>query len=334
MRHIVSVLNDFFSTRLLIQFTSQKVLLPFYHTVSDNWLPHISNLYPVRNKKLFEADIDYLCHYFQPVSMSDLFEIVSQDKPIAKPIMHLTFDDGLKEIYTIVAPILEKKGIPATFFINTGFVDNQAIFYRYKVSLIIDAYLKNQQFSREISNILSVEHHGDFDICKALYRLNIHDVSKIDQIAKIVEVNFQEYLLKEQPYLNTSQVLDLLGKGYTVGSHSVDHPLFKTIKPEDQKNQVVESFKCLKDKFNIQPYYFSFPFSDEEIGKEFFYWLYGNQHCRLSFGISGLKRDFCKYHLHRIPLEGTLRPARDIIKSEYIYFLMKALFNKNDIQRT
>lgn len=334
MRNMVRFLNGFFSTRLLIHLTSQKILLPFYHTVSDNWLPHISNLYPVRNIKLFEEDIDYLCSFFQPVSMGDLFELVSLEKPISKPIMHLTFDDGLKEIYTIVAPLLEKKGIPATFFINTGFVDNQAIFYRYKVSLIIDAYNKNRKFSGEISNILHVEHHNDNNICNALYRLTKNDLSIIDQVAKTLEIDFQEYLVKEQPYLNTSQIHELLRKGYAVGSHSVDHPLFKTIKAEDQKNQVVESFKYLKDKFNLQHNYFSFPFSDEEIGKDFFHWLYDSQNCRLSFGISGLKRDFCKYHLHRIPLEGTLRPARDIIKAEYIYFLIKALFSKNDIQRT
>ncbi|MFO7369242.1 MAG: polysaccharide deacetylase family protein [Bacteroidales bacterium] len=334
MRNTVRFLNGFFSTRLLIQLTSQKVLLPFYHTVSDNWLPHIGNLYPVRNKKLFEADLDYLCTYFRPVSMDDLFEIVSQDKPVSKPVMHLTFDDGLKEIYTIVAPLLEKKGIPATFFVNTGFIDNQDIFYRYKVSLLIDAYKKNRKFSGEIASILHVEQQNHFEIYDALSGLTRNDLLKIDQVAKILEIDFQEYLIKEQPYLNTSQVFDLLKKGYAVGSHSVDHPLFKTIPTEDQKNQVAESFIWLKSKFNLQHYYFSFPFSDEEIGKEFFNWLYGSQNCRLSFGISGLKRDFCKYHLHRIPLEGTLRPARDIIKAEYIYFLMKALINKNDIQRT
>jgi peptidoglycan/xylan/chitin deacetylase (PgdA/CDA1 family) len=266
--------------------------------------------------------------------MDDLFEIVSQDKPVSKPLMHLTFDDGLKEIYTNVAPLLEKKGIPATLFINTGFIDNQDIFYRYKVSLLIDAYKKNQKFSREISNILHVEQQNDSKIYEALSRLTRNDLLKINQVAKILEIDIQEYLINEQPYLNTSQVLDLLKKGYTVGSHSVDHPLFKTIQVEEQKNQVTESFNWLKSKFNLQHYYFSFPFSDEEIGREFFNWLYDNQNCRLSFGISGPKRDFCKYHLHRIPMEGTLRPARDIIKTEYIYFLMKALFNKNDIQRT
>ncbi len=334
MRNIIRFLNGFFSTRLLIQLSSQKVLLPFYHTVSNEWLPHISNLYPVRSIKLFEEDLDYLCSFFRPVSMNDLFEMVNSGKTISKPVMHLTFDDGLKEIYTIVAPLLEKKGIPATFFLNTGFVNNQALFYRYKVGLIIDAYKKKGAFSAEISGMLHIEHPNDNNICKAIYRLTMNDLSIIDQIAKTLEIDFQEFLDKEQPYLNTRQILDLLKKGYTVGSHSVDHPLFKSIKAEDQRNQITASFQFIKDKFNVQHNYFSFPFSDEEIGKDFFIWLFDNQNCRLSFGISGLKRDFSKYHLHRIPLEGTLRPARDIIKAEYIYYLLKALLNKNDIQRT
>ena len=37
-----------------------------------------------------------------------------------------------------MAPILVKKGVPATFFINSGFVDNKALFYRHCESLEIE----------------------------------------------------------------------------------------------------------------------------------------------------------------------------------------------------
>ncbi|WP_262708643.1 polysaccharide deacetylase family protein [Natronoflexus pectinivorans] len=59
-------------------------------------------------------------------------------KPASK-IFHLTFDDGLSEIYHETIPILEKKGIPATIFLNTGFIDNKKMFYRFKSSLVIES---------------------------------------------------------------------------------------------------------------------------------------------------------------------------------------------------
>ena len=50
----------------------------------------------------------------------------------------LTFDDGFREIYDIIAPILLDKGIPATFFISSGFLDNRELCYQHKASLLVE----------------------------------------------------------------------------------------------------------------------------------------------------------------------------------------------------
>ncbi len=327
-------LHNFFPVNQLINLTSQKVLLPFYHTISNRKLEHICNLYDIRSEKLFEEDIDYLCKYFMPVSMNDLYDVVYQNKRVSKPILHISFDDGLSEIYSIVAPVLEKKGIPATFFINTDFIDNQALFYRFKVSIIIEKYKNNKKRAEEISKLLNVKSLLDKNIYAALYNLTFNDLSVIESVAKILGIDFKDYLLKEQPYLSTGQVFDLLNKRFTIGSHSKCHPFFKDINLEERKKQIVESFEFLKLKFDIRNYYFSFPFSDKDIGVDFLQWMYHDQNCKLSFGTSGLKKDFYKYHLHRIPFDRTLKPARDIIKSEYLYYIVKAFFNRNTYKRT
>jgi len=94
--------NSFFSLNQLIKLTSQKLILPFYHTISEHRLPHISNLYQIRTKIQFENDLDYLCKHFKPISIQELNNIVYNNQIIDKPIFHLTFDDGLKELYRIL----------------------------------------------------------------------------------------------------------------------------------------------------------------------------------------------------------------------------------------
>lgn len=333
MKNYLRFASNFISLNNLFKITSQKIFLPFYHTISNNRLPHISNLYSLRNEKLFKEDIDYLCKHFTPVSIDELFDIVHHNKQVTKPIMHLTFDDGLKEIHSTIAPILEEKGVPATIFINSGFVDNKDLFYRYKVSLIIEELRNNKKRNTEISKILNFESKLESDLCNGLLRLTIHDLPKIELIAKLLDINFNEYLLNVQPYLTSSQISDLIKRGFTIGSHSINHPFFKDISSDERKRQVSDSFTTLKNKFNLQNNYFSFPFSDESVDTEFFKWMYNEQNCRLSFGISGLKKDFSKYHLHRIPFEGALQPAKDIVKTEYLYFIIKAFFNKNIYKR-
>lgn len=118
------------------------LFLPFYHTVSNTELPHIQHLYPIKTAKQFEKDLDFLLQYFEPIAMDTLAKQIQQQKPFDRPSFHLTFDDGLSGCYHIIAPILKRKGIPASFFINSDFVDNQGLFYRYQVSLLLH-HLKN-----------------------------------------------------------------------------------------------------------------------------------------------------------------------------------------------
>jgi peptidoglycan/xylan/chitin deacetylase (PgdA/CDA1 family) len=326
-------LSSLISPRPLIKLTSQNIFLPFYHTISDKRLAHISNIYPVRGTKLFEDDLDYLCKHFKPISMNELHDAVYQDKSFSKPVFHLTFDDGLSEIYTLVAPILEKKGIPATFFINTGFIDNRDLFYRYKVSLIIEKTGKDVNWANQTVRILLNGNKNKTDVVKALLGLNINDLPKIDNIAETLEIDFNNFLAKEKPYLSYGQVAHLINRGFTIGSHSASHPFFKHIEPDDRKKQITESFAYLKNQFKIKDIYFSFPFSDEKMDMGFFKWMLEEQHCKLSFGISGLKRDTCKHHLHRIPFDTSLKPARKIVWNEYVYYIAKAFINKNMYQR-
>ncbi|NCB09485.1 MAG: hypothetical protein EOM73_15150, partial [Bacteroidia bacterium] len=91
--------------------------LPFYHVVSDQKLPHIQN-YPFRTVRQFQSELDFFLKHFKPVSLQYLIE----NPKTTEKIFHISFDDGLKECAEIIAPILLQKGIPATFFINPGFV--------------------------------------------------------------------------------------------------------------------------------------------------------------------------------------------------------------------
>ncbi|MGE0089140.1 MAG: polysaccharide deacetylase family protein [Bacteroidales bacterium] len=284
---------------------------------------------------MFIKDLDFFCKNYKPISIDELYEIVLENRKITKPIFHLTFDDGLKQVYTDIAPILEKKGIPATFFINTSFIDNKDLFYRYKISLIIE-HIKSirieallSYFTQVFSKIITNKNDIILELCKLDYFNQI----MIDEIAVKLGINFNDFLQKYQPYLKSSEIKTLMNKGFSFGSHSLDHPHFKNISTKEQQRQITESFFILSSQFGINNKYFSFPFSDKNVKISLFNWLYESEKCRLSFGISGLKNDVNKFHLHRIPIENTSSSAEKIIKTEYLYYLLKEFLNKNTIKR-
>ncbi len=319
----------------LIKLTGRNILLPFYHTISDAELPHIKNLYVPKNTVNFKKDIDFFCKYYEPVSIDRLHSIILSGEKTKKPVFHLSFDDGLKEFYTIIAPILEERGIPATVFINTGFVDNKDLFYRYKVSLIIEQ-LNNIESLGELKNEIFFKESGISSrqqLIEHLLSLSYFEIQSIDEISENLGINYKTYLASVQPYLTCNQIVDLANRGFTIGSHSVDHPFFNILSLDQQRDQLIKSFSFL-NSLGLDGYkYFSFPFSDSGVTINFFNWLYEVQECKLSFGISGLKDDFGKTHLHRIPMENTSNNAKDLIKSEYLYYLLKSPLGKNKIYR-
>ncbi|MFN0048920.1 MAG: polysaccharide deacetylase family protein [Cytophagales bacterium] len=327
--------SQLFSQDFLLNISNQKIVLPFYHAVCNEHIPHISNLYQVRSVALFIKDLEFICKHFKPISLAELNAIVKNKVKLTNPVFHLSFDDGLKEIFTEIAPVLERKGVPATFFLNSAFIDNKDLFFRYKVSLIIEAVKNTKQAINfgTLSIIFEKQITTKTQLIQVLLGLNYNQIDKIGPIAAIFEVDFKAYLLERQPYLSSSEINILLRKGFTIGAHSIDHPHFKMLTLAEQKNQILVSSSFLEQNFEIIDKYFSFPFDDDEVSNQLFAWLFDDRKFDLTFGISGLKKDSFHTHLHRIPMEKRLNSASKIIKSEYLYFLLKQLFNKNQIIR-
>ena len=153
-RKIVAVFARFAGLRSLIRLTGQTTLFPFYHTVSGQALPHVIHLYPLRTEQEFEADMDEMLRYFEPLSFSDYLERTV--KPKGKPHMVLSFDDGLSECHAFIAPLLKKKGIPAAFFLNNHFIDNRGLFYRYKASILIDRIKSEPKLRERLAAYLDI----------------------------------------------------------------------------------------------------------------------------------------------------------------------------------
>ena len=334
---IKSSIYKLFSFNSLLNLSKQKLVFPFYHTVSDVQLPHIKHVYPVKSKTSFISDLEFLLKHFVPIDPKDLNQILN-DRNDGKKYMLLTFDDGLKEVYDIILPILKSYSIPAIFFLNTAFIDNKKMFFRYKVSLLID-HIENygiaDQQRKSILNILKRNDIKTDNLKHGLSAIKYLDSEIVDIIAELLEYDFKTFLENERPYLTTDQVNEILRQGYHIGSHSVDHPNYSEIEFNDQVAQTSESLRFLKSKFNTIEQYFSFPFTDFGVSSEFFDRIYSNAAMSLNytFGTAGIKNDIHVNHLQRISMEKSIYSAKQLLKAEVLYYLLKAPFGLNNIKR-
>lgn len=76
--------------------------------------------------ELFAAQLDRMqAEHYTTISLYDLLANLTQGKPLpAKPVI-ITFDDGYRDSYENAFPLLQARGMKATFFVITDFIDQK-----------------------------------------------------------------------------------------------------------------------------------------------------------------------------------------------------------------
>jgi peptidoglycan/xylan/chitin deacetylase (PgdA/CDA1 family) len=325
-----------FSVPGLTKITGNKIILPFYHSVCDQHLSHLSHLYPVKNIKQFNSELDQLLKFYKPISLKELISHNVQDKNFTTPVFHLTFDDGLSQFNDLASDILLKKGIPATCFLNSSFIGNKDLFFRYKASLLIDNLHHQAAGSEAWKNFHEWSKKNNLPKLyykKLLLSIGFERKELLDELAMLIGVDFNEYLKLNKPYLDEVQIRSLITKGFTFGAHSIDHPEYRFLNEEEQIRQTKESVNSICNQFNLDYKVFSFPFTDFGVKKSFFDFIYKEKVVDITFGCAGIKIDTIKRNLQRIPVELYNLSLIETLKRELIYFLFNRLINQHKIRR-
>lgn len=320
----------------VIQISNKQLFIPLYHAISDDPPAHLKNLYPLRSINQFKNDLAVILKFFEPISVKDLVYSIKNNQSFTKNSVLFTFDDGLREVKDFIAPILKEKGIPAMFFINSAFVNNKDLFYRYKASLIIERLKKAD--ARELTRVAEVLNINSLlfqSVKDAVLKVNYLHQDVLDEIAGLLSIDFNDFLKKNKPYLSTGELSLLKKDGFYIGAHGIDHPEFFNLSFKKQYYQVKESVTWIKETFNPDFNLFAFPFTDFKISKQLFDIIYADEKINLdlTFGCAGLKDEFLKYHLQRVPFEIKNYSAKTILKQKYSAYLLKKLIRKNYIKR-
>src|SRR5262245_16829658 len=73
--------------------------------------------------RVFARQMRFLAEHRRVIALADLASAVAAGHTLRAGSVAITFDDGYRDNYTIAAPVLARLGLPATFFLATGYVD-------------------------------------------------------------------------------------------------------------------------------------------------------------------------------------------------------------------
>jgi peptidoglycan/xylan/chitin deacetylase (PgdA/CDA1 family) len=299
------------------------LVVPYYHMVSDAFVPHVSHLYRFRTVAEFTADLKFFLRHFEPITLSDIVGALNGTRPLSRPCFHLTFDDGFREIYDVVGPVLQRAGVPATFFLNTAFLDGGGLAHHNVISILLDALSSSKGHSgkkllERVESVLPPEGDRTTTLRERILATSYARRSILVSLAQALEVDLDEYVKINRPYLTSEQVETLLRAGFNIGAHSHDHPLYKDLSLADQLSQTRTSIQLLEARFGLSPKAFAFPHTDTGVKDAFFNTVFSESLLDVSFGTGGLLPHSHPRNIERVGMEKTSATARQILVRQFV----------------
>tara|TARA_R110002033_G_C3880367_1_gene237977 strand:+ start:943 stop:1674 length:732 start_codon:yes stop_codon:yes gene_type:complete len=106
---------------------------------------------------IFEQFILNLKNNCTLISIQKAVMLITNKYQSDEALVALTFDDGFKECYSIIAPILDKYNCKAAFFINANYIESDSA-YRKGFNERINTYSKYPMNWTEIKDLLKRGH--------------------------------------------------------------------------------------------------------------------------------------------------------------------------------
>lgn len=242
----------------------KNFILLLYHGVTDYSGSGIQNCsHKHISLQKFEEQMRLLSEQFNVLSLNDLLRLKKKGKLPDKSVS-VTFDDGFANNYTHAFPLLKKYGIPATFYLTTGFIDTNKVFWVDKIEYLLNEtsesciHLDSIDISLSLSTIQS-----KITALKAIKSCLKKDSKLIKPILQELEkksnvpakYNYDDYSMLTWDNVRTMDDSELC----EFGAHTVDHSILSHLSREEKEFQISESKKKLEDELNHEITLFSYP---------------------------------------------------------------------------
>lgn len=253
----------FRSVRRVCGFPVTRILC--FHGVSNQ--PNYIDMFMEVDK--FRAISAYLAQSYNVLSLSKVMDIKRNGKQTLSDSIAITVDDGYRDNYTNMFPILKQYNLPATIFLSTHFIETGFPTFIYAI-LIAMKETKEEYID------LSASGMGRYKI-KSLTqkRVAIREINKFSKkMGKKQQDLFLSIVLSklgfsgddsifENSMLSWSEILEMRKDGIDFGAHTVNHPVLSGLLQEEACDEIVKSKQMIEQKLMEPVRYFAYPYGNE-----------------------------------------------------------------------
>jgi peptidoglycan/xylan/chitin deacetylase (PgdA/CDA1 family) len=217
----------------------------------------------------FCEQLEFLKRYFSVVPLDVIVKTLNEKKVFEKPTIAITSDDGYKDNYDLLFPVLKENGASATIFLATGSVGTDEKIWTERLSyLITHSEVKKLVFEElypsEEFEVSSWQGKRQAYVRFKKKLKDFHTKKRdeyIDEIALRLgnpSVNFGATML------SWDQVREMADAGIIFGAHTVRHPILSKIPVEEAKEEIILSKEKIEKELGTRVCHFAYPNGREE----------------------------------------------------------------------
>jgi peptidoglycan/xylan/chitin deacetylase (PgdA/CDA1 family) len=233
-----------------------RLLILMFHRV----LPQPDPLFPEdHDAAAFGAQMDMLARHFRVLPLAEAIPMLVQWRLPARSVC-ITFDDGYADNAEIALPILRRYGLPATFFVASGFLDggrmwNDSVIeaVRRAAGNVLD--LSELGFDRyPIADELQKRHAATALVDALKYRTPADRMESVQRVVDRIGAALPQNLM-----MRAEQVRALHHAGMEIGGHTVHHPILTAVDAATARAEIAQGREQLEGIIGGRVRLFAYP---------------------------------------------------------------------------
>ena len=256
-----------------------EVTVVMYHYVRDLKNSRYPNIKGLDIEK-FKKQIKFFKENYNFVRIEDLIEYYKnpKEKELPEKAILLTFDDGYKDHYNYVLPVLLENNIQGSFYIPTKCFQDKKVLDVNKIHFILESCIgKEKRILKEIEEYLEKnkdsrislsynDYFKEYAVDSRFDKKEVICIKRMLQVVlpedyreKLVDILFKKYVCTigdkiiserafwEELYLTPEQIRMMEKLGMHIGFHSHNHVWLNSLSKEEQEFQIKSSINYFKE---------------------------------------------------------------------------------------
>ncbi len=234
---------------------NRLVVLTYHRVLDQSEVASIADI----DAAQFDMHVQTLDRYFNVLSLRDAVRLLDERRLPSRSVC-ITFDDGYKDNVTRALPVLERHGVPATFFIATGYLDggvmwNDVIIEAAKGSPLAKVNLDEFGFGQ---HALTSDAERQRLIGTLLPKIKYLDTATRDSLAFGIAERL-EYAPPTDLMMAADDLQVLHRAGMEVGGHTQRHPILAAVDDDVARREIIDGKRDIESLIGASISSFAYP---------------------------------------------------------------------------